>query len=127
MQRVQEQVFDVIITDWKMQPIDGIELTRQIRTSTSSEQREIPIILISAHTEKNMVLAARDAGVNEILAKPVSGKALESRLFSALEARRDFIKTDHYTGPDRRRHHVDSYGGDERRKDAPPEAEKAES
>ena len=64
------------------------------------------------------VLEARDSGVNEILAKPISIKSLHSRLVSIIEQPRPFVKSKNYFGPCRRRSDDPKYAGPERRADA---------
>ena len=58
---------------------------------------------------------ARDAGVNEFLAKPVSVKAVMSRLVSVIEHPRPYVRTKAYFGPCRRRRGKEEYRGPERR------------
>jgi two-component system, chemotaxis family, chemotaxis protein CheY len=62
------------------------------------------------------VIAARDAGVTEFLAKPLSAKALYQRVLNVVANPRPFIKTKTYFGPDRRRNVKENYNGPERRK-----------
>ena len=56
---------DIIIVDWNMSPIDGIEFTRQVRTNYDSPNAYVPIIMLTGHTQMKRVEIARDAGVNE--------------------------------------------------------------
>jgi len=76
----------------------------------------VPIIMLTGYTEMHRVTEARDAGVNEFLAKPVSAKKLYSRIVAIIEHNRNFIKIKQFFGPDRRRKALESYRGDERRK-----------
>ena len=62
------------------------------------------------------VTVARDAGVTEFLAKPISAKALYERIFNVVANPRPFVKTKTYFGPDRRRNVNPNYAGPERRK-----------
>lgn len=110
---------DVVITDWVMEPVNGIELVRLLRTGDDSPNPLIPIIMLTGHTEYWRIIEARDAGVNELLAKPISAAALHSRLRSLLEHPRPFIRTTRYIGPDRRRRDKE-FVGDERRFDPNP-------
>jgi len=107
---------DIIIADWNMQPLDGIDFVRLVRTGKDSPNPYVPIIMLTGHTELHRVQEARDAGVHEFLAKPISAKALYSRIRSIVERPRSFIRTRTYFGPDRRRKQVE-YKGKERRKD----------
>ncbi len=106
---------DVVLTDWMMTPIDGLELTRHIRTAPDSRYQTIPIIMISGYTEAHHVAQARNAGVTEFLAKPVSPISLYHRIEEVILRPRKFIRTDSYTGPDRHRHNDDAYFGPRRR------------
>jgi len=106
---------DVIITDYIMKNLDGIELARLIRTAPDSPLPYVPIILLTGHTERHVVQAARDAGVNKFIAKPLTANALVRHLRSVIEHERKWIKSKNYTGPDRRRHNMDAYRGPLRR------------
>jgi len=108
---------DVVLTDWMMAPMDGIEFTRQVRTAPESRYQTIPIIMISGYTEVKNVAKARNAGVTEFLAKPVSPIALYQRIEEVILRPRQFIRTETYTGPDRHRHSGDTYFGPLRRDD----------
>lgn len=114
-QRMLEFVPDLIICDWNMTPTDGIEFVRRVRTAEDSPNRFIPVIMLTANTEAHHVFLARDAGVTEYLAKPLSAQALYQRIASTIEAPRPFIKTASYFGPDRRRKRKGDYEGPERR------------
>jgi two-component system, chemotaxis family, chemotaxis protein CheY len=72
--------------------------------------------MLTGHSEKKRVIAARDAGVTEFLAKPLSAKALYQRILNVVANPRPFIKTKTYFGPDRRRNTSGTYNGPERRK-----------
>lgn len=106
---------DVVLTDWKMAPIDGMDFTRQVRTDPASRFQMIPIIMISGYTEARHVAQARNAGVTEFLAKPVSPIALYQRIEEVILRPRQFIRAQNYTGPDRHRHDNENYFGPMRR------------
>ncbi len=106
---------DIVITDWEMPIFTGIELTQMIRQPGANANPFVPIIMVTGHTEKDRVTAARDAGVTEFLAKPISAKGLYQRIVNVVANPRPFIKTKTYFGPDRRRNST-AYVGPERRK-----------
>ena len=106
---------DVVILDWEMPILDGLEVARMIRTPANSINPYTPIIMVSGHSEKNRVNQARDAGVNEFLAKPISSKALYDRVFAVIAHPRNFVRTKTFFGPDRRRNSSGPYTGPERR------------
>jgi CheY-like chemotaxis protein len=115
---------DIVILDWNMEPMDGMELTRQIRTSPESANQFVPIIMLSGHTERTRVLQARDAGVTEFMAKPVSVKALCARINAIIDSPRPFIRASGYFGPDRRRRALPFNGPDRRGEDPARKQEK---
>lgn len=110
----------LIITDWQMEPMDGLDLVRLVRKAKDSPNHYTPIILLSGVMERHRVAQARDAGVHEIVAKPVSIDALKKRIFSIIRNPRSFISSGTYFGPDRRRKNVGPPPGmtERRKKDA---------
>ncbi len=105
---------DVIILDWQMEGMTGIEFARALRMSKTTPNPFVPIIMLTGHTHIDHVRQARDAGINEFLAKPVSAKGIMTRLVSVIEHPRPFVRTPEYFGPCRRRR-VEKYEGPERR------------
>jgi CheY-like chemotaxis protein len=108
---------DFVLTDLSMKPVDGIEFTRRVRLGRDSPNPYLPIIMVTGHTEKARVMAARDAGVTEFLAKPITTQNLLMRLIEVVERPRPFIRCEGYFGPDRRRHKMEDYAGPWRRRD----------
>ena len=107
---------DIVITDWAMPIFDGLELTQMIRQPGANSNPYVPIIMLTGHSEKKRVVSARDAGITEFLAKPISAKGLYQRIVNVVANPRPFIKTKTYFGPDRRRNVNPNYVGTERRK-----------
>lgn len=107
---------DIVITDWVMPTLDGLELTRMIRQPDTHNNSYAAIIMLTGHSEKGRVMAARDAGITEFLAKPISAKGLYQRIVNLVANPRPFIRTKTYFGPDRRRNVNPNYAGPERRK-----------
>jgi two-component system, chemotaxis family, chemotaxis protein CheY len=107
---------DIVITDWAMPIFDGLELTQMIRQPGANANPYVPIIMVTGHSEKKRVISARDAGVTEFLAKPISAKSLYHRILNIVINPRPFIKSKNYFGPDRRRNAAANYTGPERRK-----------
>ena len=98
-----------------MEGMSGLDFMRQVRTSPQSPNPFVPVIMLTGHTHIDHVRQARDAGVNEFLAKPVSVKAILTRLISVIEHPRPYVRTKSYFGPCRRRRGADEYHGPERR------------
>jgi len=113
MNRQQES--DLIICDWSMKPVNGIELTRMIRNDVDTPNPYVPVILVTGFTDRQRVMSARDSGIHEFLAKPVSARSLYARICQTIEYPRPFVRAESYFGPDRRRRLDPSYDGPERR------------
>ena len=92
---------DAIFADWMMEPMSGLELAKTIRTD--SDRPYIPIIMLTGHTERHRVEEARDAGITEFLAKPISANSVYQRLQEIVKRPRSFVKAPGFAGPDRRR------------------------
>jgi len=116
-QELRERKPDFVLTDLSMKPVDGIEFTRKVRSGADSPNPYIPIVMITGHTERPRVEAARDAGVTEFLAKPITVQNLLSRIIEIVDRPRPFVRCDGYFGPDRRRHRMEGYAGPWRRAD----------
>jgi two-component system, chemotaxis family, chemotaxis protein CheY len=114
---LREKQPDMVFTDLSMQPMDGIAFARQVRLSRDSPNPYIPIIMVTGHTERHRIEAARDAGVTEVLAKPITAGNLFQRVGEIIERPRPFIKCTGYFGPDRRRRTDPDFVGPFRRRE----------
>ncbi len=109
---------DIVICDWQMQPVSGLDFVKELRSKKDGPYRFMPIIMLTAHSEMQRVTEARDAGVNEFVIKPISAKTLFTRIREIIKNPRPFVETKDYFGPDRRRKQV-KYDGAERRAGKP--------
>jgi len=96
-----EERIDLVLVDYRMPVMDGIEFTRAVRTGATGDPG-MPIVMVSSHTDVDRVRAAVDAGVHEFVAKPFKAVDLYQRIHSALTATRPFISVPGYAGPSRR-------------------------
>jgi two-component system, chemotaxis family, chemotaxis protein CheY len=115
---LREQNPDVVVLDWVMEGMSGIDFTRKIRSDAQAPNPFVPIIMLTGHTQTTRVREARDAGINEFIAKPVSVKTLMSRMAAVIESPRPYVRTKIYFGPCRRRRALPDYDGPERRADS---------
>jgi CheY-like chemotaxis protein len=106
---------DLVIVDWMMQGVDGLDFTRMVRRDVKSPNPYVPLLMLTAHTEMSRVAAARDAGVTGFVKKPISARVLFERISSALTDTRVFVRTPTFVGPDRRRGQAPDYAGPFRR------------
>lgn len=111
-----ENNYDFMITDWRMEDIDGIDVVHFVRRSQTASKKHMPIIMLTGNTEVDHVSAARDAGVTAYLIKPFSAKELARRIRLIIEEPRPFIISKKFTGPDRRHSSQTPPNGIERRK-----------
>lgn len=116
---VATKPFDFIISDWRMQDLDGIDLIEFVRKAPESQCPHVPVILLTGNTEAHYVLRARDAGVNEYLIKPFAAEQLVKRIRSIIERPRPFVEAKNYRGPDRRHRDAPPSDGNDRRKPRP--------
>ena len=75
---------DIVLTDWVMPNLDGLELTRVIRQSGINADPYVPIIMLSSHTEQARIDKAYDAGVTQLLTKPISARALYEAILTVV-------------------------------------------
>lgn len=105
---------DVILTEYWMGPINGVEMLRTIRTD-KGPVRFTPVIMVSGETRREKVIGARNAGVTEFIAKPITAKGVFLRIREVIERPRPFVDSKAYFGPDRRRRTEVMDEGQERR------------
>lgn len=106
---------DLMVLDWVMKGMSGLELVQFIRKDQQSPNPLLPVIMLTGHTSVERVQQARDAGVNEVIVKPVSPRTLMSRLVAVVDRPRPFVRTSTYVGPCRRRRLDNKHEGPERR------------
>jgi two-component system, chemotaxis family, chemotaxis protein CheY len=112
---MREWQVDVAMVDFRMQPVDGVEFTRLVRNAKDSVNPFLPIIMLTGYADRSRVIEARDAGVTELIVKPVTAQAVIARLNSVIFHPRPFVRTEDYFGPERRRTANPEYKGPERR------------
>ena len=106
---------DIVIADWHMLPMSGIDLVYKIRREKISPNKMVPIVMMTGYSALPRVAEARDTGATEFLVKPFSANDLARRIAYVINKPRDFIETVDYFGPDRRRRTLPNYNGPKRR------------
>jgi two-component system chemotaxis response regulator CheY len=81
--KLQQERFDLVLLDWNMPRMTGLELLKAIRSDDSL--RDIPVVMITAEGRKEDVLEAVKAGVNNFIVKPFTAETLEEKLKKVLE------------------------------------------
>jgi CheY-like chemotaxis protein len=115
LQMMRDHEVDIVMTDLSMQPLDGIDFVRLLRNSPDSPNKMAPVIMVTGHSTLARVHEARDAGVNEFLAKPLTARGVIERLHQAIEHPRPYVRSPDYFGPDRRRRNDPNFKGPWRR------------
>lgn len=75
--------FDFVVTDWNMPNMPGIDLLKAIRADESL--MHIPVLMVTAESQKENVVQAVEAGVNNYIVKPFTATALKERIDLILE------------------------------------------
>lgn len=115
LEELRHKPADLIITGWEMSPVGGLEFIKTLRNAPKSPCPGVDVIILTGNTERKNVLAARDAGMTEFLAKPLTADKLYARVMSVLRYPRPFVEEGGYKGPCRRRTFPGGYEGNERR------------
>lgn len=110
---------DIAFVDFKLGGQNGLTFCRKIRLDPDSPNRYLPIVMVTAYSERGRVIDAINAGVDEFLVKPVRAVDVANRVNAVIERRRPFIQTDAYFGPDRRRRDDPRHRGPWRRASDP--------
>lgn len=124
--KIKEEHVDFIITDWELRPrpdklelipqnatittrygqfppINGASFVKSLRHSPKSPNPFVPVIMMVSKAMSNLVMFARDAGVNEIMLKPIVAEDLCDRIVRIIDSPRAFVTSNEYKGPCRRR------------------------
>ena len=120
--RLEHDAIDIVVLDYVMGEEDGVAFLRRLRNDRKSPTPYVPVIMLTAHSERNRVEAARDAGATEFCAKPVTAAEMIRKVAAVIDRPRPFVRSDSYFGPDRRRQNDPDYAGPERRQNRLDEA-----
>ena len=108
---------DIVVSDLIMAPINGLILLQWLHTFSESPNRFMPFVMVSGAADLEHVQSARDHGMHEFMAKPFSVDSLYKTLQRLIDKPRQFVVTQAYCGPDRRRRPGEGPGGKERRRE----------
>lgn len=70
--------YDLVITDWNMPEMNGLDLVRELRGAAAT--RHLPILMVTTVSAKDDILAALKAGVNNYVVKPFDAATLQSKI-----------------------------------------------
>ncbi|MBL6934237.1 MAG: response regulator [Alphaproteobacteria bacterium] len=80
--KLREKNFGLVISDWNMEPMTGLQLLREVRADANL--KAMPFIMITAESKTENVVAAKEAGVNNYIVKPFNAATLKGKLTSVL-------------------------------------------
>jgi len=82
--KLREKDYELIISDWNMEPMTGLQLLKEVRTD--ERLKATPFIMITAESKPENVVEAKKAGVNNYIVKPFNAETLRAKLASVLAA-----------------------------------------
>ena len=82
LEALRKNTFGMVISDWSMEPMTGIQLLREVRSD--DRLKRLPFIMITEGGEAESVFAAKEAGVSNYIVKPFNVEILKTKMFSVL-------------------------------------------
>ncbi len=83
LSKLKSKGFDFVVSDWNMPNMDGLEMLHKIRTDP--ELKELPVLMVTAEAEKDKVITALKAGVNNYIVKPFTAETLKQKMDQIFE------------------------------------------
>ncbi len=87
LQKLVANKYNLILSDWNMMPMTGLEFLQYVRRDTTYAHRNVPFIMITAETKLENVMEAKNAGVDNYIVKPFNAETLETKIKAALQKR----------------------------------------
>ena len=76
--------FDLVISDWNMEPVTGLDLLRQVRSDQALAR--LPFLMVTAESKTENVIAAKQAGVSNYIVKPFNAETLKTKIAAVMGA-----------------------------------------
>ncbi len=83
--KLRSRSFGLVISDWNMAPMSGLELLKAVRADANL--KGLPFIMVTAEGKPENVLAAKQAGVNQYISKPFTVDILSKKIDTVLGVR----------------------------------------
>jgi two-component system, chemotaxis family, chemotaxis protein CheY len=80
--KIRQKEYGLIISDWNMQPMTGLQLLQEVRAD--AKLKHIPFIMVTAESKTENVVAAKQAGVNNYIVKPFNAGTLKGKIATVL-------------------------------------------
>ena len=78
LKKLREKEFKLVISDWNMEPMTGLQLLREVRSDI--KLKEMPFIMVTAESKTENVIAAKKAGVSNYIVKPFNAQTLKNKI-----------------------------------------------
>jgi len=72
--------YDLLVTDWNMPGMQGIDLLKAVRADDDESLKNIPVLMVTAEQKKEQIVEAAQAGVNGYIVKPFTALILKEKL-----------------------------------------------
>jgi len=82
LESLRTRPYDLVISDWNMEPMTGLELLKTVRADNSL--KKLPFIMVTAEAKTENVVAAKQAGVNNYIVNPFNAATLRSKLTAVI-------------------------------------------
>ncbi len=83
LEKVKAKEYGLIISDWNMEPMTGLELLKEVRGSDEA-YKNTPFIMVTAESKTENVIQAKQAGVNNYIVKPFNAETLKTKMTAVL-------------------------------------------
>lgn len=84
MEMIGRKDYGLVISDWNMEPMTGLELLKAVRAHSNDNIGKLPFIMVTAESKTENVIAAKQAGVNNYIVKPFNAETLKTKIASVL-------------------------------------------
>ncbi|WP_435641127.1 response regulator [Micavibrio aeruginosavorus] len=84
LQKLAHNKYDLVLSDWNMMPMTGLQLLQLVRTDSTYEHKNVPFIMITAESRPENVMEAKQAGVDNYIIKPFNADTLETKIKSVM-------------------------------------------
>ena len=81
--KVKQKQYGLIISDWNMEPMTGLDFLKAVRTSEAAF-KNTPFIMVTAESKTENVVLAKQAGVNNYIVKPFNAETLKTKMAAVL-------------------------------------------
>lgn len=84
LEMVGRKKYGLVISDWNMEPMTGLELLKSVRGAGNDNVSKVPFIMVTAESKTENVIAAKQAGVNNYIVKPFNAETLKGKIAAVL-------------------------------------------